>query len=643
MRTALTQRIRLVLMALLVLCLMSALPALAVETPVMAQITISPDEMSVPGPVDVSISVSNISGADLTRPVTLYDPNGKIVAGFGHNGSATLKAGAQMSVSLKGTVTQEMLDQGSVTYTLRWQDENGQELALPVTAEVHFNGERAGLRIVRTITPAVVRSGQSVKVTYELTNTGAVSISNIQVREKLSRTPKTMKNLAIGATTTVEFTAKMGNSDLTSGAEITFKPAGNGQTETAVIEDQTIPVAVKGLNVELSVDRNAVDIGETIRLILTARNEGNITYSNVSATDKKLGTVFEGLTIPAYATISEEKQITVTEPSSYQLKLNMEDNTGTTNTIDTNSVSVSAYDPEKELLLTLLLTSDKESITEANEDVSMTVVVTNTSNVDCKNVAITQNAVSIYTIPELAAGQSVTVKRDFTVSQAGAFRFTATTKDTIGNTVSFESNTLTLPYARITAAPTSTPAPTIPPLETLPPAEYENTGSILRTMRNTLYTASIVLGALAAAALLLFLISTVVRARKRHQSESAYDHLDLAERRDYAQPAEDSGDQPAPKKPEADAAEESAEPEAAQSEVGGFRMTRDRQTDEFPSWSESAQTAGTEVPAAEAETPAEASAPAEAETTAEAPAQPEAGEDRHRRSELPDRRRRSKK
>ena len=636
MQTALSKRIRGIVLAVLVLCLMAALPALAVETPVTAQITISPEEMSVPGPVDVSISVTNISGADLTQPVTLYDPNGRLVSGFGQNGSVTMKADAQMSVSLQGTVTQEMLDQGSMTYTLRWMDENGTELALPLTAEVHFSGERAGLRVVRTISPEVVRGGQTVKVSYELTNIGGVSISNIQVREKLSRTPKTLKNLAIGASSTVDFTAKMGNADLVSSAEITYRPAGSGQNESVVIEEQTIPLAIKGLNVELSVDKDAVNIGETVRLIMTARNEGNITYSNVTAEDKKLGKVFENLTIPAYTTISEEKELTISEPSSVQLKLNLPDNTGTTNSLDTNAVSVSAFDPEKELLLTLLLTSDKESIVSENEDVSMTLVVTNTSNVDCKNVEITHNGTPIYTIPSLVAGQSMTVKRDYTVSQAGAFRFTATTKDTIGNTVRFESNTLTLPYTRVTAAPTATPAPTIPPLETLPPADYEHTGSVLRTMRNVLYTASNVLGVLAAAALLLFVISTIVRASKRHQSESAYDHLDLAERRDYAQPAENSGDEDAPKpetKPEAE--EQAADQDAVQSEVGGFRMTRDRQTDEFPAWHE---------PGAPAETQDEAAQPEEAPAQEQADAAPE-GEDapRHSRASLPDRRRRSRR
>ena len=635
MRTALIHRIRPALLVLLILCLMAALPALAVETPVTAQITISPEEMSVPGPVNVSITVTNISGAELTQPVTLYDPNGKVVSGFGQNGSAKLKAKAKMSVSLQGTVTQEMLDQGSMTYTLRWLDESGRELALPVTAQVRFNGERAGLRIVRTISPEVVRSGQTVKVTYELTNTGAVSISNIQVKEKLSRTPKTLKNLAIGASTKVEFTAKMGNSDLTSGADVSFRPAGTGQTETATIEDQTIPLAVKGLAVELSVDKNAVDIGQSVRLILTARNEGNISYKGVSAVDKKLGTVFENLEIPAFSTITEEKKLKITEPSSFQLKLTLPDNTNSTNTLDTNAVSVSAYDPEKELLLTLLLTSDKESLLGENEDVSMTVVVTNTSNVDCKNIEISQNGVSIYTIPALAAGQSMTVKRDFTVSQAGAFRFTATTKDTIGNTVRFDSNTLTLPYTRVTAAPTATPAPTTPPLETLPPVRYTDAGPILRTMIRVLYTVAIVLGALAAVALLLFVISSIVRAHKRHLSDSAYDHLDLAERRDYAQPAEGSENQPAPnpaeQKEPAEEKEESANQDEMQMEAGGFRMTRDRQTDEFPVWHESAEakTPEEEAPAAQPE------AAPKAEETAEEPKQT--------RASLPDRRRRSRK
>ena len=589
---------------LLALTLMGlAVPALAVDFPVSAEMTLTPDAISGPGTVTAQIQVTNVSGQDMQRPVSLYDPNGKLVNVFGRGGEATLKKDASTTISAQVTVTQAMLDAGQVTYTLRWQDDNGQELALPVVGEVHFSGEKGGLRITRSISPEVVRSGQTVKITYELTNTGESTISTISVQEKLVKNPKSVKALAAGDTKKVEFSAKMGDKDLVSGATVKFRATSSSPAETAVVEDVTIPLAVKNLNAELLLDKTAVDIGQTVVLTLNISNDGNISYTNVTATDKNLGTLFEGLDIPAGASLTQSKEITVNGPASYQLKLNLNDNTGMTNSYDTNSVQVSAYDPEKELLLTMLLTADKESLVRAPEDVAMTLVVTNTSNVDCKNVAITHAGVNIYTIPELKAGQSVTVKRDYTVSQAGQFRFTATTKDTVGNTAVFESNTLTLTTARVTPAPTAVPTPTVAPLVTLAPVTYENVSQPLRIMRSALYTAAFVLGGLAAAALALFLISSIVRMKKRHDSNTAYDHLDLAEKRDYSQPAEDGGEEggaaaPAredmtaddaadsPDEPAAEATEEKKDEEepadSPMGQSGGFRMTRETQTDEFP-------------------------------------------------------------
>jgi len=660
MKSALTHRLIQALLLAALLSVLACLPALAVEAPVLATMTITPDEMSVPVPVTAHIKIENISGADLTSPLTLYDPSGRKVTAFGDNGSLTLKAGESTTINRELNVTQEMIDQGKVSYSLHWIDEEGRELVLPVVAEVHFNGEKAGLRIVRTISPKVVRSGQTVKITYELTNTGAVSISNIQVKEKITRQPKTVKNLAIGATATVEFSAKMGNQDLVSGAEVTFKPAGGSQSESSVIEDETIPTAVKGLNVEIALDKNAVDIGQTVRLILTARNEGNITYENVVAEDKNLGKVFEGLTFPAYETVTEERELTVSQPTSYQLKLTLQDNTNMTNTMTTNQVSVSAYDPERELLLTLVLKADCEGITTAPADVAMTVDVTNASNVDCKNVVIKHGAVTIYTIPDLAAGQTVTIKRDYTVSQAGRFRFTATAKDTVGNTVSFESNTLTLNYQPVTAAPTTVPTPTIAPLVTLEPVTYENASPILRKLRDGLYTASFVLGGLAAAALLLFLVSTIVRGSRKIKSEKAVDHLELTERRDYTRQREDaeelSGEPLPERKPAAGDKpdEEAARGETEQSESGGFRMSRDRQTDNFPTYREAMAQTPDGQSAAQEKADEAASVPAEqtetesavsAESAADADIRADAGQapaPRPDHAPIPDRRRRSR-
>ena len=457
---------------------------------------------------------------------------------------------------------------------------------------------------MRTVSPEVVRSGQTVKVTYELTNTGETTIQTVNVQEKLVKTPKSVKSLAAGDTKKVEFSVKMGSSDLVSGATVKFRVTSGSPEESAVVEDLTIPLAVRNLSATLSVDQSAVNIGDTVTLTLNIVNGGNITYSDVTATEKNLGVLFEDLEIPAGASVTRSREVQVTGPSSYQLKLNLNDNTGMTNTYDTNTVSVSAFDPEKELKLTMLLTADKESLTHPPEDVAMTLMVTNTSNVDCRNVAITHAGVSIETIPTLAAGQTVTLKRDFTVSQTGQFRFTATTKDTVGNTATFESNTLTLSMARQTPAPTAVPTPTIAPLVTMEPVSYENVSQPLRILRNVLYPVANVLGVLTAAALALFLVSTIVRFKKRHDSDTAFDHLDLAEKRDYAQPAEGTEDADAPAAEEkkdspAEQAEdapavEEAEPEQPEppeeeepsapgaGHPGGFKMTRDHQTDEFP-------------------------------------------------------------
>ena len=51
MQTALIHRMRRTLLALVILCLLMAVPALAVNPPVAAQITVTPDEMSVPAPI----------------------------------------------------------------------------------------------------------------------------------------------------------------------------------------------------------------------------------------------------------------------------------------------------------------------------------------------------------------------------------------------------------------------------------------------------------------------------------------------------------------------------------------------------------------------------------------------------------------
>ena len=90
-----------------------------------------------------------------------------------------------------------------------------------------------------------------------------------------------------------------------------------------------------------------------------------------------------------------------------------------------------------------------------------------------------------------------------------------------------------------TAAPTMVPVVTVAPPALVTPVPAD---PLLSQSRSALMTAATVLGGLFACALVLFAVSTVVRLRKKSKSKAAYDHLDLAERRDYTEPADDEFD-----------------------------------------------------------------------------------------------------
>ncbi len=522
---------------ILVIALMFQCCGLAEDTdPVSVTIQVTPDSLTGPGEVNVSLRVSNPSSADMIAPVTLLDPAGSVVASFGDGGSYILKSGDSRTWEGKWNVTQAQLDAGAVTYTLRYhlEDASGSlvELNKQAQARISFVGERVNLAVNRVINPQVVRSGGQASVTYELYNSGNVDLTDIRVQENISKSAQTVKSLPAGERSTVQFTSRIGNADLKSSAVITYKTAGSSQTQKITVEETAIPLAKPDLKIELTSPTEGVNVGEAATLVITFTNAGNVSYSNVTVTEAKRGEILTNLTIPAGATVTEQKDFILMEPTVFKVTATLPDNTGETKTLSSKELHMGVFDPEKQLLLTLNLTSDQEAVTAVPADVQFHLTVTNNSNIKAEKIAITHGSTPIYTIDSLEPGGSMVLDRDVRISQAGQFRFTASLKDTMNNTVTFESNTIRIALDRSTPAPTAVPVATVAPpaLVTAAPAD-----SMLSQGRSALLTAAMALGALFAAALALFVVSTVVRLHKRSKSKSAYDHLDLAERRDYTE------------------------------------------------------------------------------------------------------------
>lgn len=529
---------------LLMVLLMAFVSAHAIENdPIEFTIQVSPTKLTEPGEVNVSLRVANTGNEDMIAPVTLYDPAGKLVGSFGDGGSYRLSAGAFRTCEDTWLVTEEQLDAGEFAYTLKYhlQDENGElvEFSRQAVARVEFTGERVKLTINRTITPEVVRSGKSVTVVYDLYNSGNVELKDIKVKEQISKNSQTVKSLAPGEKETLTFTTKIGSADLTSSAAITYKAASTTKVLSAEVEDAPIILAKPGLKLEISSDAAGVNIGDAAKVKVTFINSGNITYSNVSVKDEKKGEFLTNITIPAGETVQLEKEFILTEPTTFKVTATLPDNTGNTNTMTSNELLIGVFDPDKAMLLTLNLTSDRTSVPQVPGQVQFALTVTNNSNIKAENIDILHGDTLIYTIPALEPGESTQIVRDYTISQAGKFRFTASLKDTMQNTVTFDSKEIQIVYARATSVPTVRPVPTltVPPQATIAPAE-----PILHQAKDAVKVLLVVAGGVFAGLLVLFLASTGVRMYKKMNAASVYDHLELGERRNYTDPADEELD-----------------------------------------------------------------------------------------------------
>ena len=521
----------------LVLVLFAAGAALAdnVSDPVKISMELSNNKFSGPGPVTVSVTLSNVGDGDLPGPITLYYPSGKKVEEFG---SPTLAVGS--SKNWKGTwnVTQKELDNGKLTFSCKYSVYNeAGELVNKVkyfSKKITFAGADPVIEVKRTVVPSMATKGQEVTVTYEVSNTGTVDVTNVTIKENASISTKsgTISKVAVGETEKYVFTTTMAGKDLTSAATISYKAG--GKTYNTKVETAKVKYGEVKLSATLAADKKGGAPGDTVKLTLTLKNSGTVDFSNVTVTDEALGTVFSKEKVAAGKTVTLTKEITITETVDLLFTVSAEDETGGKVETATGRVNLICMDPTQQVMLTLEASADRNVVYKIPGTVRFTIRVQNDSAVEVKNVTVKAVDTTIYTIDSLAAGAGRTFARDMDISMAGTFQFTATCKDALGQTQNFTSNPVQVSYAPPTPVPTEAPlvTPPAPPMETMPAAQQEP--EWLGTAERIAEAAKWPLAGVGAVLLLLLLIGAVRRGRSRSQSKRAMDHLDGAVYRDYS-------------------------------------------------------------------------------------------------------------
>ena len=190
-------------LVLAALCLSAALAA----DPLKVSMELSASRFSAPETIAVSISVTNTGSCDLAGPVTLYDPDGRMVEAFG---TPTLAAGESRNWTGEWTVTQSQLEAGKITFMIRYTvysgliDENGQNTqvrkAKRFSKKILYTGPGPGAE-AESPTPApapeqpadlavsaafdreaMAGLPEAVYLTVSVRNTGAGEAKNVRVK-----------------------------------------------------------------------------------------------------------------------------------------------------------------------------------------------------------------------------------------------------------------------------------------------------------------------------------------------------------------------------------------------------------------------------------------------------------------------------
>lgn len=609
---------------LLALALALALPASAEYDPITTSSACVPNTLVEPGPVDVTIKVYNSGDTDMQSPMTLYDPNGEAVENFV---DVTLAAGQSQSWNGTWNVSQEEMAEGKLRFALRYELNAGGaavQVNKTIAVSIQQDAPAPSLTASYTVTPNPAQEGAEVTLTYTLSNTGNVAVTNVQItNEELTDERINISRIETGERVTREFVYEMGDEAVTFKPKVTYRADGSDRVLTiGTMAQETIEVAEGDLELELVGGENVVGAmpGDKATLTLTMRNTGNITYSNIQITDSVLGEIESGLELGPGEEKTVQREFTVQESADHAFTVTAVSSAGGEIEHTSNKVSVVALDLERAVNLEVSAEAGQTVIREKPAVVAFAVTVRNIGEVDAQNVELYQGDTLVATIDSIPAGEEARVVKEYSVSMEGTFQFTAVSYMEVEQQEEplqqrFDSPEVVLAYVEATPEPV-TPPPTLAPVVTVEPVATEAPETGASAGMVALYVLAGVLGVA-----LLAVLGLMIAARLRGEGSPAAAAVDGFERggsRSYTARPGTQRRRPRERvelEPRADDEPRDEGAEQAAPDEPPARGRRSRPEPEQPS------AAGAEQPESAAEPPVEA-APEE-ETAAEPEVQPE--------------------
>lgn len=260
----------------------------------------SPAAMTTGGEVTFSITVANDGEAAMENFQISSAYSGIVFDGMG----ASIDPGAEKTFSATVIVSDAALDQ-PISFDMNWL-ENG-ELRSDSTSVTIQRQAAAVLSGSVSVDKTQASQGETVTITYTLTNSGMTPVSVVSLADKeISSEPIAEKvQVDPGAPLVLTYEFTMGSATVTSAPVITYDD-GLGNTQTLKLKETTLGMVMNKLSMEVSQGEGTVN-GVPFSIKLT--NNGNQRISDIQVTDELGNKVNDGTFALA---VGETRQLSYT-------------------------------------------------------------------------------------------------------------------------------------------------------------------------------------------------------------------------------------------------------------------------------------------------------------------------------------------
>ena len=390
--------------------------------------SITPDEMPAPGEAQMTFELVNHAEAAIEN-IRLESGDGVVSENIGN-----LKGGERQTLKRPHAITRAELDAGNVDYILSYDaPEEGEKKLLRLSAPLKKGYGAPTVDFTRQLSSRVVSAGETLAISYRVTNNGTLPIHDIRLSDALGEYNGQAAQLLPGETRTF-FNRLAISAESRSEASLQYADA-SGEVRLQSLAPVSIALSKSALSADFSIGRSAFD-PDRADAVLILDNAGDYDYSGITVLDDVYGGVIaDGITLVHGANPTE---VAFTYPvrgeGEYRWRVTGLSQTGEAVDFLTETVTLPKETLQRSVDIQLEVEPREFSISSPGS-VSFDVSIANTGSVSAKDLRLYEvNRGDIRRLAVLPTGEPARFSFAYEVSENTQFVFCLNYQDADGHT-----------------------------------------------------------------------------------------------------------------------------------------------------------------------------------------------------------------